>query len=157
VGYTKSELVSQALGQLGIADYEFDITPEEIDTGVKRMDAMIATWSDENVFLSYTMGGEASEPSGVPDVAVEAVVMNLAIRLAPSYGKQVSPEVATLAKSSLNSLRRFSTAPRQRQMPQMPRGAGYKVYDRPFTQEPKKEYLEDVDDSVDTSGGPDGS
>lgn len=157
MSYTKGAFVTAALSELGIADYEFDITPEEVSSGVRRLDAMMAHWSDKGLTLSYNSGGGPDEDSGVPSIADEAVITNLAIRLAPSYGKQVSPQVMANAKGALNTLLGKSTQPRQQQYQQMPLGAGYKSTFQRFTDPPKEEYLEGVDESVDLSGGPDGT
>lgn len=157
MSYTKGAYVTAALNELGIADYEFDITPEELSSGVRRLDAMMAHWSDMNLKLSYNSGGGPEDDSGVPSVADEAVIMNLAIRLAPSYGKQVAPTVMAMAKAALNTLLSFSAKPREQQFQVMPRGAGYKSIDNMFTNPPVEEYLKDVDESVDLSGGPDGT
>lgn len=157
MAYTKGELVKAALNELGIADYEFDISPEELSSGAKRLDMMLSNWSDMGLRLSYNSTGGVDEDSGLPGVAVESVATNLAIRLAASYGKQVPPIVATTAKATLNTLLSHSTAPRQQQFQIMPRGAGYKEVDYTFTNPNKDQYLDDVDTSVDTSGGPDGT
>lgn len=157
MAYTKGDLVRAALNELGMADYEFDITPEELSSGVRRLDGMMAAWSDMNLHLSYDTGGSSEDSSGIPSVAWEAVISNLACKLAPSYGKQVAPEVRMTAKASLNTLLSTSTVPRQAQFQTMPRGAGYKSVDRRFTAPPEDRYLEPVDDGVDISGGPDGA
>jgi len=126
---TKSEIVTGALSELGIADYEFDITPEEIDAGIRRLDSMMSLWSSKNIRLPYNYVGGASDDSGVPATAIEAVTSNLAIRLGSSYGKQVPPDVRTIAKSALNAIMSESTRPRERQLGPLPLGAGYKNID----------------------------
>jgi hypothetical protein len=154
---TKGELVTAALGEFGISSYEFDITPEELASGVRRLNAMMAFWASKNLLLSYADSDDTDAESNIPGVALEAVITNLAIRLAPSYGKQVPLEVATVAKESLNALLSVSTKPRQQQFAVMPRGAGYKTTTYPFTTPPGEQYLVNVDESVDLSGGPDGA
>lgn len=154
---TKGEIVSAALSELGLADYEFDISTEEVASGVRRLDAMMAYWSSKGVILNYLFGESASDSdSGLPSVAEEAVITNLAVRLASSYGKQPSPFVLTTAKSALSTLYAFSTRPRERQLSSMPRGAGYKNTEQPFTDAPEDPYLDTVDNDVDLSGGLDG-
>lgn len=157
MGYTKGQFVQSALAELGLAESEYDLTTEELASGASRLDAMIAAWSDRNIRLSYNSSGNLDDDSGIPSVANEAVITNLAVRLASSYGKQVPIQVRSVAKESLTSLMRFSTSPRERQFPSMPRGAGYKNRLDRFTPPPEDEYLGDVDDSVDTSGGPSGT
>lgn len=157
MGYTKGEFVQKALSELGLAESEYDFTTEEIDSGVSRLDAMIEAWSDKNILLSYNSSGGADDDSGIPGVANEAVITNLAVRLASSYGKQISTPVLSVAKEALTSLMRFSASPREQRLYSMPRGAGYKNRMDRFTPPPKDKHLEDVSNAVDTSGGPDGT
>jgi len=127
VSYTKADIVSQALSELGLADYEFDITPDEVASGVRRLDQMMSMWADKGIRVPYNAGGDFGEDANIPASATEAVVTNLALRLASSYGKQVSMQVAANAKASLDSLMRISAWPVERQFRPMPKGAGHKV------------------------------
>lgn len=137
---TKAELVASALREIGLADYEFDISTEETTSGVSRLNQMMAMWSDKGIRLSYNYAGASADESGLPGIAEEAVFTNLALRLAPSYGKQVDPGVRALAKFALNALMSESTYPRERQLSGLPVGAGYKNIDyRRFTF-PETEY-----------------
>lgn len=154
---TKGELVEAALSELGISSYEFDISPEEITAGIRRMDTLIAQWSSKGLVLNYPFGElDGSTESGIPDVALEAVTTNLAVRLSPSYGKQPSPSLLSAARAAMTAVYSTSTRPREIQFPQMPRGAGHKDREHPFTPVPDSPYLDEVDNDVDLSGGPDG-
>jgi hypothetical protein len=162
MSYKKGEIVQASLDAIGISDYEFDVTPGELESGVRKLDAMMGYLSDKGVILSYPIsdkydGSASDEESNIPDVAIEAVITNLALRLAPSYGKQVPMELRSTAKTSLNQLYAVSAAPRKRPIPSIPKGAGYKSMDSPFTPVPQDTALEDVDDTVELSGGQDGA
>jgi len=133
VSYTKSELVTASLGELGMADYEFDITPEEITSGVRRMDSMLSQWSLRGVRVPYNFVGGPGDDSGLPIAFHEAVTLNLAIRLAPSYGKQPSMSVMTVAKQAFDSILSRSALPPEIQFSSMPLGSGYKGTYRQFT------------------------
>jgi len=126
VNYTKGELVKAALTEIGIADYEFDITPEEEATGIRRLDSMMAQWSDKGIRISYNFVGSSADEAGLPNIAQEAVISNLALRLAPTYGKQVPPEVRSTAKRALNSLYSEAAYPNEMQLQTTPIGSGYK-------------------------------
>lgn len=155
---TKGELVQAALNEIGIAGREFDISPEDLEDGVRRLDSMMAMWSSKGIIVSYPFSNnsKSSDDSAVPDTAEEAVYTNLALRLAPSYGKQVSMETKVAAKMALNTLMSFSARPQERQLPLMPKGAGYKNTTWPFTDPPEGQYLDEVDQDMDLSGGYDG-
>jgi hypothetical protein len=144
VGYTKAQIVSQALGRLGIADYEFDITAEEIASGVNRLEQMMALWNSKGLRIPYVPGNDPGQDANISMAAMEAVVANLAIRLAASYGKQVSLEVMSQAKTALDSLMRVSSWPVERPMYHYPKGAGYKNYTDPFFPEEPKHTLQEA-------------
>ena len=157
MSYTKGELVHSALNEIGIADYDFDIAPEQTESGLRRLDSMMAEFNARGVRLGYPIpntanGSELSQDSNIPDSAWEAVITNLAIRIAPSYGKMVSPDTKITAKKSLNTLYRISSHPGEMQLNVLPRGAGYKAIDRPFTPPPIDPLLNNTDSELDLEG-----
>ena len=149
---TKRELVQAALNELGIAEYEFDVSPEELSSGSARLDSMMSTWSKQGLRLPYDFTGNYDAESGLPMTAFEAVTTNLAKRLAPSYGKQTPPEVLTTAKSSLNALLSESAAPRDMQLSGIPYGAGHKIVNTPVFTTVRDEYPWKVNEFKDYSG-----
>lgn len=158
MSYTKGELVSMALEEIGIAEYEFDISPEQRQSGIRRLDAMMAKWNAKGILLSYPISKEAdslpTDDSNIPDWAWEAVATNLAIAIAPSYGKQVSMGTMTNAKDGYATLCRVFASPKEMQYPTMPKGAGHKNRGWPWTDAPADQNLEAVDEGFDPSGGP---
>jgi hypothetical protein len=150
---TKSEVVRTALAHLGIADYDFDIIPEELATGVDFLNLMMSFWSSKNLKVPYNFEGETEDDSGIPEMALEAVTTNLALRLAPTYGKQVSMDVRTLAKQGLNALYGDSAKPLNMQLPNMPRGAGYKTIWQSRFVPRENRFPWVIDDQTDYSGG----
>ena len=158
MSYSKGELASAALEEIGIADYEFDISPEQRQSAIQRLDSMMAEWNGRGLRLSYPISKiENSDPdddSNIPDWAWEAVVTNLAIKIAPSYGKTVSPDTKVAAKHAFNTLYSVFAKPREMQLSSMPKGAGYKSTDFRYTPAPSDTYLEPVDNDVDLTGEP---
>lgn len=147
MSWTKQKLIEEALTEIGIASYEYDIQPGEIASGLRRLDAMMADWNARGVRLGYPLysdpdNSSASEESGLPDRAVEAVVVNLAMRLAPGYGRPISRETKVAAKKALDTLLTIAgvSVPVEKQYPEtLPRGAGYKTWRNrrdPFFNEP---------------------
>jgi hypothetical protein len=75
----------------------------------------------------------------VPDSAWEAIITNLAIRIAPGYGKAVAADTKVSAKGAYNVLLQRATYPLEQQLPQtMPTGQGNKPWrwDNPFVPRP---------------------
>lgn len=109
MGWTKRELISEAYGELALAGYEFDITPEEQQAALRRLDTMMATWDAQGVRLGYLLGLSPTESSldadsGLPLFAVEAVYMALAVKLAASKGKQLLPSTGRAAKQAYDAM-----------------------------------------------------
>jgi hypothetical protein len=103
-GVPKASLVEGAYEYCGLNGYEFDRTPDEMVTGLRHLNAMMAEWDEDGIVLGYdfpTYGnGRLEEPSGVPNHAVAAIHQMLALRLAPGLGATLSPDAkAALAKS----------------------------------------------------------
>jgi len=150
VAKTKGEIVTAALTEIGIADFEFDVTTAEGLEGVDRLDTMMAFWSSKNINVSYNFGGAVGDDSGLPTSSYEAVITNLALRLAPSYGKQPPQEVLAAAKAGLTALLSESAKPLERQLGVLPFGAGHKnVYDTWLL--PTNQYPWEVDEYDDFS------
>lgn len=145
MAYTKRQFVEAALTEIGLASYVFDIQPEQLEYARRRLDAMMADWNGKGLRLSYPIPaspeqGNLSEETNVPDSANEAVILNLAVRLAPSYGKQIMPDTRLLAKTAYDTVLQRATAPIELQFPDtLPSGAGNKYWrdaDDPFMPTP---------------------
>lgn len=145
MGWTKREFVTQAFDEIGLASYAFDLTPDQMQSALRRLDTMIAAWNALGIRLGYPLpsnpqDSDLDEQTNVPDSSNEAIYTNLAIKLAPSYGKQVMPDTKMTAKESYNTLLSRAAMPMEQQLPgTMPSGAGNKSwrnYDTPFLRRP---------------------
>jgi hypothetical protein len=144
-GYSKRQFISAAFDEIGLASYAFDLQPEQFEAALKRLDAMMADWNGKGIRLGYPLPSspqysDLDAQSEVPDSAFESIICNLAIRIAPSYGKQVMPQTQIAAKSAYQTLLSRATMPLEMQLPgSMPSGAGnkpWRVYDEPFLRRP---------------------
>lgn len=135
---SKRGLVGDALGELGLASYVFDITPEEMTAAVRRLDQMMAAWNKRGIRIAYSLsvgdGGEVPDSdSGIPDTAQLAVTTNLALLLAPGYGKTPSPDTRTVAKAEYAFLCGSIDAPGpMARGPGLPMGAGNRCIGRDY-------------------------
>lgn len=134
MSWTKLQLVRQAFSEIGLADYDFDLQPEQLQNALRLMDSMIAMWNSKNILLSYPTptspeNSNLSDESNIPDRANEAVYFNLALRLAASLGRPVTPELKASAWYAYNNLLSWVMQPQPMQFPQnLPRGQGNKPY-----------------------------
>jgi hypothetical protein len=144
MSWTKRQFVEQAFDEIGLASYTFDLQPEQLQSALRRLDTMMATWNAKGIRLAYPLpsnpqDSDLDQNTEVPDSAFEAIYTNLAVRIAPSFGKQVALEVKVAAKQGYDVLLQRATAPIEMRMPStMPVGAGHKLYDDPFVEYPDR-------------------
>ena len=130
MGWTKRDLVLQALDELGIPSSTFDMDVDRLQSFMRRMDAMMASWNAQGIRLSYPVpssptAGDLDDESGLPDIALEAVFTAVAVLIAPSLGKVVSETTKQRAKNSLDTLMIHIVKPSPKVLPAtLPSGAG---------------------------------
>ena len=145
MSWTKRQFVVQAFDEIGLAAYVFDLTPEQLQSALRRLDAMLALWNAKGIRLGYPIpsnpqDSSLDEATDVPDSANEAIYTNLSVRLAPSFGKTVSTDTKASAKLGYDTLLSRAAMPMEQQLPgTMPAGAGNKPWrntDSPFLTPP---------------------
>ena len=157
MGWTKRQFVLQAFEEIGLAAYVYDLTPEQLNSALFKLDAMMGTWNGKGIRIGYPLPGSPNNSTldtqtNVPDSANEAIYANLATRIAAGYGKTVSPETKATARAGYEVLLSRAALPREMQMPgTMPAGAGNKpwaVYN-PFLDPPGDPLLAGQDSAID--------
>ena len=148
MAWTKKQFIIAALDELAISNYEFDISPDELQSCLIKLDAMMAKWNARGIRIGYPIPpGQSSssldDVTNVPDSSIEAIYTNLAIRISPSFGKIVSSDTKLCAKEAYNILKSRAASPGQMQLPgEMPAGAGNKNWQYsgdPFIRPPSDE------------------
>lgn len=146
MAYTKRDIVNRAFEEIGLAAYVYDLAPQQLEGALQRLDAMMATWNGKGIRLGYplpssTAASDLNQDVGVPDDALEAMHLNLAVRIAPGYGKTVSPDTKANAQLSYKALLSRSTFPVEMQLGDMtiPSGQGnkgWRYYNDAFLRQP---------------------
>lgn len=103
-GVPKSSLVEGGYEYCGLNGIEYERTPEEMTTGLRHLNALMAELEGDGLDLGFdfpTYGvGLLEEPSGIPDHAVAAIHQMLGQRLCAAIGASLSEDAkAALAKS----------------------------------------------------------
>lgn len=148
MAWTKRQLIEEAYAELALASYSFDLSPEEMQAALRRMDAMMAMWDRKGILVGYALTSDPDASSldtdsGLPLHAIEPVYMNLAVRLCGAKGKQLSPTTAAKAKEGYDVLMLDASAPREQQLRYgLPAGAGHKTTTRPFLPAPSTDPLQ---------------
>jgi hypothetical protein len=153
MSYTKRQLVGSALAEIGLAEYAFDLLPEQKEQALTRLDSMLAEWNARGLRLGYPLPGspdysDIDQDAGIPDSAWDAVITNLAMRLAPSYGKTVSADTRIAARHALNTLFALSAMPAESKISELPSGAGNKSFDIPFIGGEDIDVLDDPEPAI---------
>lgn len=158
MAWTKRQFITAAFEEIGLAAYVFDLTDEQMQSALRRMDAMVAGWNANGVRIGYPLpsnpdDSDLDESSGVPDFANEAIYLGLAVRLAPSFGKTVAPETKAFADMAYSNMANQVAVPTPEiQMPgYMPRGQGNKPWrntNNPFVRKPEDPLLAGTDGQI---------
>ena len=134
MGYTKGQFIEQALVEIGLAPYFFDMQPEQLNSVLLRLDAMMATWNAQRIRLGYPLSSSPQnssldEQTNVPDSANQAIITNLAVMIAPIFGKQINIETKKSARDGYKALLSIAARPEQMQYDSsLPLGAGNKPH-----------------------------
>ena len=126
---TRAQILADAFEAIGIADFVFDVTPTEKASARRRLDAMLAQWEAEGVSLGYTPTAETTDADSVamttPSWADDAISANLALRIAPSFGKTPLAETKRAARVGYGlCVAKTLTIPREVRSQVSIRGAG---------------------------------
>lgn len=157
MGWTKRQIVEKAFSELALAGYVFDLDPEELDDALTSLDTMMASWSALDVNCGYAFGTspddtDLDQDSGLPLIAVEAVYLGLAIKVAATKGKQLRPSTLSGARRAKDALLAWIARQQLRQQQfrtGLPAGAGNKAWrtcNRPFLPIPDTSPLQLADD-----------
>lgn len=156
MSWSKGQFVDAAFEEIGMATYVFDLSADQLQGALRRLDTMIASWNALGIRLGYPLpsspqNSELNDETFVPDSANQSIYTNLAIAIAPSYGKAVSMDTKAIAKNTYNTLLSRAAYPMEKQLPgEMPSGAGNKpwCYDDPFLQTPVDPILAGQDGKI---------
>ncbi len=131
----KRTLLEQAFTECALNGWEYDITPEEKNTALTRLDMLMAELRGRGVDLGYNMPntigqGDMDDESGIPDAAVFGVATLLALRLCPTMGKTMSKESREAQTQAMKALRSASiiALPTMRFRNGTPSGSGNKPW-----------------------------
>lgn len=139
MSWTKRQLIEEGYSELGLRPGVFSITAEMMETGLNRLDSMMAFLnSAKGIRVGYPLPGtpEDSDPdqdSNLPDVAFQPVVAALAVRIAPTIGKTPSDQTKIAAHTGIIMLTSWCASqniPSMQPTKTTPRGAGNKPYRR---------------------------
>jgi P22 tail accessory factor. len=120
---TKGDLVLAALRKLGVASDATltDVEPQSVEDAVNDLEMMMAEWlgGDDSpgidvgyVFAADDTPADPGDAHGMKNNALNAVILNLACRIAPDYGMDANAKLVTTARYGKEALVRLSAMSR---------------------------------------------
>lgn len=101
---TGQEIIDRALLLIGAKVKGQASAADDVADALIALNTMLRRWEAKGIGMGWTELSGASLNISIPTEAEEAVAYNLAIRLAPEYGRSVSQEVATIADDGYRAL-----------------------------------------------------
>ena len=140
--WTKKQLIDAAYSELGYAPDEYDLSDEQYASALRQLDSMMAYFWSIGIKVNYwwavsraddplTAADETCEPSidhksGITEESAYPIYVNLAMRLAPSLGKNPSQDLRSAASMTKDKLLADATKPCPGYLPAgVPMGAGW--------------------------------
>ena len=121
---TVTEIVTGALQLLEIRTAESAITADEAEDGLTALNDMMNEWNVDGINIGYETLDDVEDEVFVTLGSIGAIKSNLAIYIAPEYGRIVTPGLEVRALRSKRSLR-ASIPLNQSQFPDtLPIGSG---------------------------------
>ena len=155
MGYSKLQFVNAAFAEIGLASYVWNLTPEEQQSASQRLDAMMASWAGKNINLGFPLptqpeNSDLNSETNVPNWANQAIITNLAVLLAPQYGKAVAQETTRMAREEYRNVMNKTVQVLEVQFPStLPIGQGNKriFLPAPFSNAPNTSPLQNTDNN----------
>lgn len=105
---TANTVIRDALQELLVQASEQPIQPNEATDAMRYLNRMMSSWSSKGIDLGYTPVTSLGDEITVPDGALEGIVLNLAIKIAPQYDVAVSMDLRINAKDAYQTILRIA-------------------------------------------------
>lgn len=145
MGWTKRQFIDRALSEIGLGKRSYTPTNEDYTDALAIADSMVESWHGRvGLGIGWPVTDNPDDSNidsetEVPLIYNEAVALQLAIRLAPGYGKQVMPDTKVNASQSFKTMIAKLSPPKPKQQPQgVPLGGGNRWRGRIFTPAPEE-------------------
>lgn len=132
---TKRQLVEQMFTECALNGWEFDLTADEKDTALTRLDMLMWELIGRGINVGYNFPtaigqGSLADDLGCPDQAFFGLAVLGAQRLCPTMGKTLSKESREILSAAMKSVRSacVSLVPTLQLAPGTPIGSGNKPW-----------------------------
>jgi len=134
-GPTIKEIIDASFSAMGTSDAMFGHTETEYQDAVLALNGMMSEWPFN--LLGYIVedaaGLRLEEESGIDRAYMAAVAYSLAERMAPSFGKMLTPEARRVKNQTYSRLcGAVQAIPEAQFGDNTPRGSGHRYYRRTY-------------------------
>lgn len=152
MSWTKRQFINKAFSVAGLASYVYDLKPEQLQDILLDLDAQMGTWDTKGIRIGWPLttdpdNADLDTETGAPANSILAIYNNLAILLAPQFGKTLSNDTQKVARQAYTTLLAFHSPPPVKNLPTtLPRGAGNKPW-----RDTRREYISPPAQTLDTA------
>lgn len=102
---TGTSLIEGALKEIGVVSVAVPSSPEQITDGLIKLNSLMNLWLSWGIIMKWVPITVPGEDLNEPIDATNAIVTNLAIKLAPTYSKPVSQDLRNNARIELDMVK----------------------------------------------------
>lgn len=117
---TNLEIIQDALEAIGVIGETATPSAEQGAHALRKLNQMMEQWEEDGVKLNYFAQTDTGEECPIPAYAEVGVYSALAMRLAPTYGAEVSAELASMADKGYQTILRKVVKAPEADMSHMP-------------------------------------
>lgn len=109
---TGRTIIDRAARMIGVKAQGQAMSAEDDAAFLEALNAMLTRWEADGLAMGFSTLASASSTLPVPAEVDEAVAANLAVTMAPEFGRSVTPEVMVMATMGMRALERDVIKPR---------------------------------------------
>ena len=103
---TAATIIGDALRDINVISEVDPLSPEQGSHGLRKLNQMLEAGKESDIEFGWFSLTATTETVPIPDWAEIGVTAMLSIVLAPVYGASVSPELAAVASTFANTIKR---------------------------------------------------
>jgi hypothetical protein len=101
---TANQVITDAYQEILVQADEQSMSDANMQAAIRTLNRLMLKWDVSGMPLGFTIITNVSDTVTVSDGALDAIVANLAVRLAPQFDRNVSIELAAAARSGMKSI-----------------------------------------------------
>lgn len=122
---TAAEVTKSILGKLLVRQSEAPLEADEFQDTIFALNNYMTAQAANGINLGYTIVSNLADTITVPAGALQGIISNVAIEMAPDFGMTASAELIRSARLGLRAMRNLGTSLNSTQLPStLPIGSG---------------------------------